>query len=64
MKVGQTEDDFDEKAHRMSIRIVLPQYKKLKKIADHDGRTVSDVIRQLIGQFLRDSNDILGGEKQ
>lgn len=60
---AQDDDEFDEKTHRMSIRIVKTQYGKLKRIADHEGRTVSDMIRQLIGQFLRDSNNFFEGDK-
>ena len=65
---AQTIDDAQVEAkelrtHRMSIRVVMHQYKKLKRVADAEGRTVSDVLRQLIGEFLRAHDGILSEPK-
>lgn len=32
----------------------LRQHAELKELAKYDGRTVSDIVRQLVGIYLRD----------
>lgn len=48
---------------RLSMWLTSRQHSELKRIAQYEGRTVSDIIRQLVGIHLRDTkkNDV-GGE--
>jgi len=39
---------------RLSMWLTKRQHSELKELAMYDGRTVSDIIRQLVGMHLRD----------
>ena len=40
---------------RVQIRLPLHQHAELKQLADFEGRTVTDLIRQLVAIHLRDT---------
>lgn len=45
--------DTSEGKVRISIWMPRGQHAKLKKIGEHEGRSVTDLIRQQVGDFLR-----------
>jgi hypothetical protein len=60
---GTSEHDMK----RLQLRIPMSHYKELKMLAEYDGRTVTDLIRQVLGSFLRDtgqSTETESGEKK
>jgi hypothetical protein len=60
---GTSEHDMK----RLQLRIPMSHYRELKMLADYDGRTVTDLIRQLVGSFLRDNargSETESGEKK
>jgi hypothetical protein len=48
---------------RVSMRLRRRQYEELKMLAGYEGRTATDVIRQLLSIFLRDHDEVLVGIK-
>ena len=40
---------------RMNLWMNRGQYDELKMLAEYEGRTVSDIVRQLVGIHLRDN---------
>jgi hypothetical protein len=60
---GTSEHDMK----RLQLRIPMSHYKELKMLAEYDGRTVTDLIRQVLGSFLRDTGqgtETESGEKK
>lgn len=51
----ESEDSGSRKV-RLSMWLTIRQHSELKEIAAYEGRTVSDLIRQLVGIFLRDNS--------
>jgi predicted DNA-binding protein len=54
--------ESDVGSEKVRVNMLLPkhQHAKLKKLAGYEGRTVSDMIRQLIAVHLRDIVDPKG----
>lgn len=46
----------DEGKVRLNMWITRRQHEELRELASFDGRTVSDLIRQVLGSFLRDKD--------
>jgi hypothetical protein len=56
----------DCKKRKLQMFIVERQWDELKELADYEGRTVSDLVRQILAEFLKDSeylDRIKGGDK-
>lgn len=49
-------DSGSEKV-RLNLWINRMQYNELKMLADYEGRTVSDIVRQVLNSHLRDNSD-------
>ena len=47
---------------RLSMWLTKRQHSELKELAEYEGRTVSDIIRQLVGIHLRDEANHKTGE--
>ena len=56
MEDKETQKDASQKV-RLSMWLSKRQHDELKQLAEYEGRTVSDLIRQLVGSFLRDNNE-------
>jgi len=53
----------DDKA-RLNLWMKRRQYEELQQLAEYEGRTVSDVVRQLVNGFLRDNSDTVDKSKK
>jgi predicted DNA-binding protein len=49
---------------RVQIRLPLHQFEELKRLAEYEGRTVTDLIRQLVAIHLRDTKALKEFEKE
>lgn len=49
---------------RMNLWMKTRQYEELKMLAEFEGRSVSDIVRQLVGGFLRDNSETIKESKQ
>lgn len=43
--------------HTFNLWLRKSHYAELQELASHEGRSVADIIRQLIAEFLRDDSD-------
>lgn len=43
---------------RLNLWIKKRHHEELKHLSDLDGRSVSDLVRQIVGSFLRDRGDV------
>lgn len=51
---------------RLSMWMVLRQHTRLKQIAREQGRSISDIVRQLVGEYLQrlaEQNQDAGGQQ-
>ena len=55
-------DAADNGKVRLSMWLTSRQHRELKSLAEYEGRTVSDIIRQLISIHLRDMEN--GGDNE
>lgn len=55
MATDQTTDYGNSDKMRLSMWLTKRQHSELKELAAYEGRTVSDIIRQLVGIHLRDN---------
>ena len=49
---------------RMNLWMNSGQYDELKMLAEYEGRTVSDIVRQLVGIHLRDNIDSVDRQRK
>ena len=49
---------------RLNLWMVRGQYDELKMLAEYEGRTVSDIVRQLVGIHLRDNIDSVDRQRK
>lgn len=52
---GKARDGRSSKI-RLSMWLNRRQHEELKELAEYEGRTVSDIIRQLVSSHLRDNS--------
>ena len=62
MESKQTRGQDSVAKVRLSMWLTSRQHSELKQLAEYEGRTVSDIIRQLISIHLRDNNQQTAGQ--
>jgi len=61
--MGQDQEVKSNRNSKVRVNMWLPrhQHDELKQLAEYEGRSVSDIIRQLIASYLRDSSSVEKG---
>ena len=64
MAVSQAhDDDGNGRMHRLSFMLAMHQYKRLKVVAASEGRTVTDILRQILVEFLNKYDELFAREQ-
>lgn len=56
-------EEFDEKKVRLNMWLKSTTYNELKMLSEFEGRTVSDIVRQVIGVYLRDNENSIDKQR-
>lgn len=56
-------EEFDEKKVRLNMWLKSTTYTELKMLSEFEGRTVSDIVRQVIGVYLRDNENSIDKQR-
>lgn len=59
VKDAQTGQDLQDEKVRLNLWLNPRQYDELKMLARYEGRSVSDIVRQVLSAHLRDNKDVV-----
>jgi len=55
---------IDNDKARLNLWMKRRQYDELKMLAEFEGRTVSDIVRQVVSAYLRDNSETVTKSQQ